>query len=90
MRVAEDKKERVTVEINNKSYTVVGDEESASHVRLVAELVDQKMKELQNSNRYLDTANLAVLTALNTMNDYVKLKEEYEKLLKSTRKKEDN
>lgn len=83
--MTEEKRERVTVEIKNRPYTVVGDEESASHMRLVANLVDQKMKELQNSNRHLDTANLAVLTALNTMNDYLKLKEDYEKLLESVR-----
>lgn len=83
--MTEEKRERVTVEINNKPYTVVGDEESASHVRLVADLVDKKMKELQNSNRHLDTANLAVLTALNTMNDYLKLKEEYAKRFGSIR-----
>ncbi|WP_085991743.1 cell division protein ZapA [Oceanobacillus senegalensis] len=85
-----EKKERVSVEIHNRSYTVVPDDESATHVRLVASLVDQKMKEIQHSNRHLDTASLAVLTALNTMNDYLKLKEEYARLLGSKKRKEEN
>ncbi|MFD1850104.1 cell division protein ZapA [Oceanobacillus bengalensis] len=87
--MTEGKKDRVTVEIHNRTYTIKGDEESSSHMRLVASLVDQKMKEIQGSNRHLDTASLAVLTALNTMNDYLKLKEDYATLLGSMRRKED-
>lgn len=87
--MTDEKRDRVTVEINNREYTIVGDDESSSHVRLVASLVDQKMKEIQGTNRHLDTASLAVLTALNTMNDYLKLKEDYATLLGSLRRKED-
>ncbi|WP_156292048.1 cell division protein ZapA [Oceanobacillus salinisoli] len=87
--MTQENKERVSVEIHNRTYTVVGDDESASHVRLVASLVDQKMKDIQSSNKHLDTASLAVLTALNTMNDYLKLKEEYARLLGSMNRKED-
>ena len=71
----EGEKQRITVDIYNRTYTIVGPE-SESHVRLVAGLVDQKMKELHEMNRQLDTTRLAVLTAVNTMNDYQKLKEE--------------
>jgi cell division protein ZapA len=87
--VTQNNKSRITVDIHNKSYTIVG-EESASHVRLVASLVDQKMNEIQEANRHLDTTKLAVLTAVNTMNDYLKLKEDYAALLGSLKKKEDN
>ena len=80
---------KITVDIHNKPYTIVG-RESASHVRLVASLVDQKMHDIQEANKHLNTTMLAVLTAVNTMNDYLKLKEEYALLLGSHRKKEDN
>lgn len=80
-------KTRVTINIHNRPYTIVG-EESASNVQLVASLVDQKMHEIQESNDHLDKADLAVLTAVNTMNDYLKLKEDYATLLGS-KKKED-
>ncbi|RDW21621.1 cell division protein ZapA [Oceanobacillus chungangensis] len=86
--MTQDKKERITVEIYNKKYNIVG-EEPASHVKLVASLVDEKMNEIQDANRHLDTANLAVLTAINTMNDYLKLKEDYASLLSSMKRKED-
>ncbi|WP_042223284.1 cell division protein ZapA [Oceanobacillus manasiensis] len=87
--MTQNNKSRITVDIHNKSYTIVG-EESASQVRLVASLVDQKMSEIQEANRHLDTTKLAVLTAVNTMNDYLKLKEDYAALLGSLKKKEDN
>ncbi|TQS76151.1 cell division protein ZapA [Ornithinibacillus gellani] len=84
----ESDKTRVTVEIHNKSYTIVGNE-PASRVMLVAELVDQKMNEMHQHNPSLDTSRLAVLTAVNTTNDYLKLKEEYASLLGALKKKED-
>ena len=82
-----EEKSRITVEIHNKSYSIVGSE-SEQHVRLVADLVDQKMNEIRESNRHLDTTRLAVLTAVNTMNDYLKLKEDYAKLLGSLEKED--
>ncbi|HLR67150.1 cell division protein ZapA [Virgibacillus alimentarius] len=86
--MAHKDKIRVSVDIYNRSYTIVG-EETASHVRLVASLVDQKMREIQEANKHLDTTRLAVLTAVNSMNDYLKLKEDYAALLGSLNKKED-
>jgi len=86
--VAHEDKTRITVDIYNQSYTIVGDE-SADHVRLVASLVDQKMREIKENNQHLDTAKLAVLTAVNTMNDYLKLKEDYSVLLASIKEEEE-
>jgi len=76
----EKKKNRVSVEINKRTYTIVGPE-SKEHVELVASLVDQKMRDIRSANKHLDSTKLAVLTALNTMNEYIKLKEEYEELI---------
>ncbi|WP_181349776.1 cell division protein ZapA [Thalassobacillus sp. CUG 92003] len=86
-RSDEDKK-RITVEIHNRSYTIIGQEEP-HHIRMVASLVDQKMSEIHEANPRLDTAKLAVLSAVNTMNDYIKLKEEYSELLDYIKKKEE-
>lgn len=71
---------KVTVTINKRTYTIVGTE-SREHVELIAKLVDDKMQEIYESNKHLDSTMLAVLTAINTMNDHVKLKEEFEELL---------
>ncbi|AUJ26047.1 cell division protein ZapA [Virgibacillus dokdonensis] len=86
--MANEEKTRTTVEIHNRTYTIIGTEPQ-NHIKLVASLVDQKMNEIQEANRQLDTTRLAVLTAVNTMNDYLKLKEEYASLLGSMKKKED-
>lgn len=86
--MSENDRKRITVEIYNRKYNIVGNE-SESHVRLVASLVDQKMEEIHHANRHLDTANLAVLTAINTMSDYLKLKEDYATLVGSMKRKED-
>ncbi|WP_405100699.1 cell division protein ZapA [Oceanobacillus sp. FSL H7-0719] len=86
--MTEQKKNKITVEIYNKTYTIVG-AESKSHVELVASLVDQKMNEIHRHNKHLDSSKLAVLTAVNTMNDYLKLKEDYATLLGSIHRKEE-
>ncbi|WP_246569821.1 cell division protein ZapA [Lentibacillus saliphilus] len=88
IRVTRNNHERITVEIYNRTYTIKGTE-SAQHVRLVASLVDQKMRDIQNRNPGLDTTKLAVLTAVNSMNDYMKLKEDYATLMGKLKQKED-
>lgn len=76
----EQKRNRVTVEINKREYTIVGSE-SKEHVEFIAKMVDDKMQEIKHSTKQLDATRLAVLTALNTMNEYVKLKEDYDDLV---------
>lgn len=78
--MADEKRTKITVEIKDKEYTIVGTE-SEEHVQHVADLVNKKMNEIHAANKHLDTTKLAVLTAINTMNDYVKLKEEFNELL---------
>jgi cell division protein ZapA len=75
----ETKKIRTTVDIYGQQYAIVGTE-SSSHIRLVASMVDDKMREIGSKNPSLDVSKLAVLTALNAMNDLVKLKDHIEKL----------
>jgi cell division protein ZapA len=88
MIVSQPDKTRTTVDIYGRSYKIVG-EEQAHHVRMVASLVDHKMREIHESNRSLDTTKLAVLTAVNTMNDYLKLRDDYAELLSLIKQKEE-
>lgn len=80
MDVAENKRTKITVDIRNRQYTIVGTE-SEEHVQLVADLVNDKMNAIHQGSKHLDTTKLAVLTAINTMNDYLKLKEEFDELI---------
>lgn len=73
------KKNRTTVDIYGQQYTIVGTE-STSHVRLIASMVDDKMREISSMNPSLDINKLAVLTAVNAVNDYLKIKDRTEKL----------
>ncbi|WP_041090579.1 cell division protein ZapA [Jeotgalibacillus soli] len=77
--MSHDEKNRISVDIYGQSYSIVG-RESTSHIRLVASMVDDKMREINTINPSLDTAKLAVLTAVNAVHDYLKLKEELEEL----------
>jgi cell division protein ZapA len=86
--LAEQQKTRVTVDIYGQQYTIVGTE-SSSHIRLVASIVDDKMREISEKNPTLDTSKLAVLTAVNIVHDYLKLKEEYDRLLQKLQKEKD-
>ncbi len=86
--VTQPDKSRTTVKIYGRSYKIVG-KENSEHVRRVAGLVDEKMQEIHDVNKSLDTTSLAVLTAVNTMNDYIKLKEDYEVLQNLLEEKEE-
>ncbi|SET78191.1 cell division protein ZapA [Salinibacillus kushneri] len=78
---------KTTVYIHNRKYTIVGDE-PPHQIQLIADMVDEKMREIQETNPRLDTAKLAVLTAVNTMNDYIQLKEENRLLAEQMRRGE--
>lgn len=77
--MTDEQKTRITVDIYGQTYTIVGTEKS-SHVRLVASMVDDRMREISARNPYLDSSKIAVLTAVNTVHDYLKLKEQVEKI----------
>ncbi|WP_425352559.1 cell division protein ZapA [Alteribacter populi] len=67
-------KSRTIVTIYGQQYTIVG-KESPEHVKNVAELVNDKMREIKGNNPYLDSGKLAVLAALNIGDELIKLKE---------------
>jgi cell division protein ZapA len=77
--VSDEQKNRTTVDIYGQQYVIVGSE-STSHIRLVASIVDDKMREISSKNPSLDTSKLAVLTAVNAVNDYLKIKDRLERL----------
>lgn len=77
--MSQPSKNRITVDIYGVQYTIVGTE-SASHIRQVASIVDEKMREIHAKNPSLDSNKLAVLMAINAVNDYLKLKDRLEQL----------
>ncbi|SDI59522.1 cell division protein ZapA [Natribacillus halophilus] len=69
-------KRRTTVTIYGDQYTVISDE-SRTHVNDVSDHVDAKMREMKRVNPYLDTRRLAVLTAINIADEYLKLEKQH-------------
>lgn len=78
-------KTRTVVNICGKEYVIAG-VESEEYIHRVAIHVDRKMIELKNTYINLNTAELAVLTAINIADDFIKMKYDYntslEELLK--------
>ncbi|HDE4395507.1 TPA: cell division protein ZapA [Staphylococcus aureus] len=72
-------KNKVNVSINDQLFTIVG-EDNPEHIRYVALLVDDKIKELGYKAAGLDTSRKAILTAVNIMHEKVLLEEENRRL----------
>ncbi len=77
----EDQKNRLEVTILGQNYTIVG-KASSNYMRMIAGHVDDKMKQIADANQRFDITKIAVLTAVNIADDYFRLKQEYDELLK--------
>ncbi len=88
MALSEQQKTRISVDIYGQTYNMVGSE-TTGHMRLVASMVDDKMREIHAHNSQLDIPKLAVLTAVNAVNDYIKVKEQLELLEAELKKLKD-
>ncbi len=69
-----NKKNRITVEIYGQQYTIIGSEPS-EHIRFIAHVVNDKMKEIHATNLSLDSTKVAVLTAVNATHENIKMQE---------------
>ncbi|MBD1372821.1 cell division protein ZapA [Hazenella sp. IB182357] len=71
---------KLVVEIYGQQFHLTG-KASPSHMRQVANHVDEKMQEIADKNPKLDTTRLAVLAAVNIADAYLKLKQEHDEIL---------
>jgi len=86
--LSNNQKNRTTVDIYGQQYVIMGSE-SPSHIRHVASLVDNKMREISYKNPNLDATKLAVLTAVNAVNDFLQMKDELNRLKTEQLKEKD-
>lgn len=70
-------KKSVDVEILGQRFTVKSDAEE-THVRRVADYVDEKMQEVSRGARSTGQFQVAMMAALNIADEYQRLKERYE------------
>ncbi|MDT8900978.1 cell division protein ZapA [Anaeroselena agilis] len=75
------KKHKVTVEIYGDNYPVKGDAEP-ERIMKVAALLDERMRETAFINPRMSKAMVAILTALNITDEYLRLQNDYQQLLK--------
>jgi cell division protein ZapA len=73
-------KNKIIVKILGQDYTIVSDDER-EYVQKVSNIVDDKMQEIKVGNKKLSISMVAVLTALNLADDYVKSNQKHEELL---------
>ncbi|MCS1351552.1 cell division protein ZapA [Mechercharimyces sp. CAU 1602] len=73
-------KNKLHVEIYDRTYSLTG-KASPGYMREVARLVDEKMHTIAQSNERLDTTRIAVLSAVNIADEYMKLQREHEEIL---------
>lgn len=73
---------RVRVDIFGQEYHLRG-EESPEYLNELAHNVDDKMKEIAKSYPRLDTQRVAVLAAVTFLDQWMRLRKEYEELLKA-------
>jgi cell division protein ZapA len=74
-------KKALDVEILGQKLTISSDAEE-SYMLKVADYVDGKMQELMHSSKTLAKSNVAMLAALNIADDYHRLKDTHEAILK--------
>lgn len=74
-------KNRVVVKINGQEYPIVG-AEPKEYLLKVSSFVDDKMGTITESNKNLSTSMIAVLTAINIADQYLKIKVNFEEIKK--------
>lgn len=71
-------KRSVKVDIFGNDYILKADTDDG-HIQKVADLVDQKMREVSLSTNSKNTINIAILAALNIADEYLNIKDEKDK-----------
>ena len=73
---------RIRVDIFGQEYSLRG-QASVQHMRKVAALVNEKMNDIAAVNERFDLAKVAVLSAVNIADEYIRLVEEYNDLIRA-------
>ncbi|MDU2066116.1 MAG: cell division protein ZapA [Sporomusaceae bacterium] len=74
------KTNKTSVLLLGRAYHIKGDIDP-TRLKMITEMLDDRMRKLAQSNYRLSTEMVAVLTALNTLDEYLRLKEDYEELM---------
>lgn len=75
-----DRQNKVTVEIQGVQYPIKGDAEPERIMRVAAWL-NERLRRTAQSNSRLSPSQVAVLTAMNLADEYLKLEADYRELM---------
>ncbi len=75
------KKNKVTVEIYGGTYPLKSDA-APERIIKVAALLNERMRQTAFSNPQMNTTMVAILAALNIADDYLRLQNDYQQLLR--------
>ena len=73
--------QRVSVEIFGDTYPLKTTEDPA-YVQMLANMIDKRMKDVAKRTRTIQGARISVLAALEIADEYLKLKQDYDDLMK--------
>jgi len=80
------RKNKVTVQIFGETYPLKGDAEPENMIE-VATLLDERMRETAFANPRMPAMMVAILAALNIADEYLRLRRDYNELLKMLKEK---
>jgi len=78
-------KSKVMVQIFGENYALKGDGEPERIMELAA-FLDSRMKQAARGNPSLTTTKIAVLTALNLADEYMRLDKDYKQIMQMLKK----
>lgn len=76
----DERQTKVTVEFLGEQYPIKGDAE-AERITRVAVWLNDRMKKIAQSNSRLSSRQIAIMTAMNLADDYLKLEADYRALM---------
>ena len=76
----EEEKNRVKVQIMGEEYVIKGDAQ-AEYMENLAKILDQRMAKLVGVHPRLTRTQIAVLTALNILDEYMRLQQDYKQFV---------
>lgn len=74
-------KTKLSVTIFDENYVIKGEAEQ-DYIEKVATYVNQKMEQIAEKNSMLSAKQVAVLVALNLADEYLRLRQDYDELIK--------
>lgn len=75
-----EEKNRVKVQIMGEEYVIKGDAET-EYLQNLAQVLDQRMAKLTSAHPRLTRTQIAVLTALNILDEYTRLQQDYKQFV---------